>query len=513
MKPKTISIALVLLLALVQWSCTADESLVPDNSQSAQSGIQLIIPDSKPGWGAPSATRVATDPDGNNARWEEGDAVYFTILYLDEYDNTIGDAILNTALYTPGGWQLMDPIIPPDGTDWLIIDAFHATGDDILHSHTSGTPQDDTLTLPSFSHLNCRLTFTGLEHGDELKLTDQWRQLYINNNNLADRPTTTYTAPDDGAITLYACFGVTIPHTFTVNGIPGTFTPAAEYELNTAYTIPCHQMTKPGGEDPGEIALKAKIAAHRADFLDWAQDPGNRWRTEDFTLLYDLDLSDVENWVPIGTYSFYFGKTFDGGGHTITGLEVIRPGEDFNGMFGYIGQTGKVQNLILQSPEIQGDKYSGAIAGINHGYIEACVVTGGNITASQSSGGIAGSITATGIVSACQVSGVHIAATEKITGGICYSGFPNVKITASIVTGGSITAPGLIGGVGEVNTINACYWLDDIYFASRSPEDAQYRISALTQTEIDDMNAALDNMSSPWQWVLEDGQARVQKKP
>ena len=47
------------------------------------------------------------------------------------------------------------------------------------------------------------------------------------------------------------------------------------------------------------------------------------------------------NWIPIGTYKgfdarYYFQGTFDGGGHTITGMTISSASFYYIGLFGYL---------------------------------------------------------------------------------------------------------------------------------------------------------------------------------
>ena len=66
-----------------------------------------------------------------------------------------------------------------------------------------------------------------------------------------------------------------------------------------------------------------------------------------YILVADLDLGGESSpWTPIGSFSPYapFTGTFDGGGHTISGLYI--DGNSSNrGLFGYVGSGGTVKNL------------------------------------------------------------------------------------------------------------------------------------------------------------------------
>ncbi len=76
----------------------------------------------------------------------------------------------------------------------------------------------------------------------------------------------------------------------------------------------------------------------------------------------DLDLSSIENWVPIGEYgkNCYFYGVYDGAGHSISNLTIL--GKKNSGLFGML--AGTVMNLGIESGRIEG-ACVGAIA--SHG--------------------------------------------------------------------------------------------------------------------------------------------------
>lgn len=89
-------------------------------------------------------------------------------------------------------------------------------------------------------------------------------------------------------------------------------------------------------------------------------------------LAADITLPTVaegeSNWTPIGTYDHYYNRytgTFDGGGHTITGLTINQSGTDHVGLFGCIGGRGTVKNLTLENVNIIGHDNVGGVAVYN----------------------------------------------------------------------------------------------------------------------------------------------------
>ena len=105
------------------------------------------------------------------------------------------------------------------------------------------------------------------------------------------------------------------------------------------------------------------------------------------TLNNDIDLSD-HYWNPLGekyttcstTTSYAFNGTFDGQGHTIKDLNSIFPCENM-GLFGYVGSSGVIKNLILSGSLNATDatNVGGIVGELNGGTVYNCMVTGTNV--------------------------------------------------------------------------------------------------------------------------------------
>ena len=112
------------------------------------------------------------------------------------------------------------------------------------------------------------------------------------------------------------------------------------------------------------------------------------------TLTADIDLSGID-WTPIGIdYNHQYKGTFNGGGHTITGLTVTTS-DQYAGLFGYIGSGGTVKDVTLEGVQIAtthsvGD--AGGVAGYSYGNIENCSVSGSVSVSGMNSfaGGVVG---------------------------------------------------------------------------------------------------------------------------
>lgn len=151
------------------------------------------------------------------------------------------------------------------------------------------------------------------------------------------------------------------------------------------------------------------------------------------TLTADIDLTD-ETWTPIGSGfgpdNGYQG-TFDGQGHSITGLTITTNTTDGENaaLFDGIGSDGTVKNLQVEvNYTVQQNGAAGGIAYSNYGTITACSVKGDITANSGAVGGIAVGNLDTGIITACWYNGQL---KERNIGGIVSN---------------------------NNNTVTACYW-------------------------------------------------------
>ena len=185
------------------------------------------------------------------------------------------------------------------------------------------------------------------------------------------------------------------------------------------------------GEGTEESPLLIENAEQLAWFAQTISDPNQGAQEVCAALTADIDLEN-EPWEPMGTDSYGYKGTFDGQGHTISGLNVS--GYQYAGLFACI-DGGTVKNLVV-SGSVSGTSHTGAIAGYvkNNAAIlrcgnEAAVTGSGNYT-----GGIAG----------------QAGANDKVnTIEQCYN--------AGSVTGSGNYAGGILGHDMGKAAINDCY--------------------------------------------------------
>ena len=125
----------------------------------------------------------------------------------------------------------------------------------------------------------------------------------------------------------------------------------------------------------------------------------------------DISLADVEL-TPIPS----FGGTFDGGGHTLSGLTLSGSLSPI-GLFGTLQPGAVVKNLDVRgsvSPRGARDM-AGGIVGVNNGTVENCSFTG-TVTGGNSVGGLVGLNNVTGTIRDCKAGGSITG--KSMTGGI-----------------------------------------------------------------------------------------------
>lgn len=224
------------------------------------------------------------------------------------------------------------------------------------------------------------------------------------------------------------------------------YTAGADISTGTAYKIST------------EESLRAFAAAVKAD------DGNGTYAHAGVTLYLAGDIALTGTWKPVGSTATYVGDffagTFDGCGHTISGLNV--QGSTVNqGLFAAINKA-TIRNLNVSGTVSCGTKnYVGGIVGkVQAGAIENCSFSG-SVTGGYT-GGIAGGLNSNNVTISGCVNAADVAGTTA--GGIL--GY--WKTTAAIqncYNTGSVTGSAKAGGiVGQLNkgTIENCYSIGDI---------------------------------------------------
>ena len=207
-----------------------------------------------------------------------------------------------------------------------------------------------------------------------------------------------------------------------------------------------------------EESLRAFAAAVKAD------DGNGTYAHAGVTLYLAGDIALTGTWTPVGSTATYVGDffagTFDGCGHTISGLNV--QGSKVNqGLFAAINKA-TIRNLNVSGTVSCGTKnYVGGIVGkVQAGTIENCSFSG-SVTGGYT-GGIAGGLNSNNVTISGCVNAADVAGTTA--GGILGYWKNNAAIRDCYNTG-SVTGSAKAGGiVGQLNkgSIENCYSIGDI---------------------------------------------------
>ena len=220
------------------------------------------------------------------------------------------------------------------------------------------------------------------------------------------------------------------------------------------------------------------IIATAADLYEFAIKVNEGDNTACAVLTADITLPIDTNWTPIGNDSNQYKGTFDGDGHTITGLSVDIQSDNtiYAGLFGFLGEGGTIKNVSLTDSKItcSGNRVSvGGVCGFNDGTIENCYNTGdvsGEGTQYVFVGGVCGTNENSATIINCyntgEVSGEATGSDGSgCAGGVCgynyYGTIQNCYNTGDVsgeATGSYGCAyVGGVCGLNDYGTIENCY--------------------------------------------------------
>ena len=327
---------------------------------------------------------------------------------------------------------------------------------------------------------------------------------------------------------------------------------ATDWQAGGEYT---YTVSLAAAKDLGyTIESNGSYTVYNADGLLNIAELVNGGKTDiNITLDKNIDLTG-KDWTPIGTdYDNSYTGTFDGGGHTITGLTITTK-DQFVGLFGYLNRAGTVKNVVMEGVQITSNQiYGGSIGGVagySWGTIENCSVSGsvsgtvyvggvvgaqidGSITGCSSSatvkgtvdvGGVAGQTNSSATLTACYATGnviIEIDPVRNISGGglvgmnggngllACYA-TGNVTSTGSST--GNVHIFGLLGD--NYTTVTACYWKNNQERGYKTaPESTKVDGTYVTwQNAVDAMNRALQNVGSEWRYELKGALPTLRKQ-
>ena len=468
--------AAALLLATA--ACTKDELADGDRLPEGQYPLEIArITLSVEGgeaqpWGAP-ATRVSEKEDGNSSKFDADDK--FAVQIDDKGE------VGTYTVQNDGSVEAETPLYWSDRDEAHTVTAWYpATGGTLDLSDQSqslayllggsGTGDYQTPVMLTFAHqlAKVRVTPTGDALGEVQSL-----QLYTYTQCTYEKGTVVQ-GSQEGWIEMKKC-------EYTENGATITC-----WEANV---VPDYTITKLRANGSEERTLSSGITPVAGKFYNitlnkdkgYTDDgQGNYTVTSaeglkniaklvndgntgiDITLTGNITLTG--DWTPIGTsISNAYKGTFDGGGHTITGLTVTTS-DQYAGLFGYIGSGGKVMNVKLEGVQIESDNEMSAVGGVvgySYGNIENCSVSG-SVSSNSTAGGVVGAQlggSITGCNTSATVKGVTYAggiAGYTNGGGSLTGCYATRSISVENNTTNAAWAGGVVGSNGS-STLTACY--------------------------------------------------------
>ena len=552
-------VALLLLLAACTKDELADDARLPEGQYPLQiAAVTLSVEggEAQP-WGAPQ-TRVSEIADGTGSVFDAGD------LFAVQIDGK--DEVGTYALQDDHTVRAETPLYWSDRNDHTVTAWYPATDGTIdlgnqsqslayLLGGTGTGKYPDPVTL-NFTHALAKVRITP---SDDALGKVQSLQLYTYTQCTYEKGNAGQ-GSQEGWIEMKKCEytenGATIT-CWEANVVPGyeikklRANGTEERNLSAAFTPEAgkfYNITLNYDKGYNLSADGKTYEVYNANgLLEWNEAARNDLSIN-CTLIADINLTDKE-WTPIGSninyvYTGYTG-TFDGQGHTISGL-TINQARFAVGLIGCIDKGGTVKNVQLKDVNISGESEVGAIAGASLGTVIGCSVEGGSVTASltvaggvvgysrslvtgehgdiigcsssatvqgeSSVGGVLGVIT-DGFITACySTSDVVATRTEyAANAGGAVGNSTTGTITACYHASGTITGQGNIGGAIGQNTggvLTACYWSD--YDGNGIGKDnasigTPIKVDGTTvnwKEAVDAMNTALQNAGSEWRYEL-----------
>ena len=468
--------AAALLLATA--SCTKDELADGDRLPEGQYPLEIARitlgvegGEAQP-WGTPQ-TRVSEIADGNSSKFDADDKFAVQIDGKDEVgtyavqDNNTVKA--ETPLYwSDTGEHTVTAWYPATGGTLDLSDQSQSLAY-LLYGTGSGNYQ--TQVTLNFTHALAKVRVTPT---DDALGEVQSLQLYTYTQCTYEKGTVVQ-GSQEGWIEMKRC-------EYTENGTPITC-----WEANV---VPGYEIKKLRANGTEERDLSAAINPVAGKFYNITLDKDKGYTDDgqgnytvttaeglkavadianngnlgiNITLTADIDLKGID-WTPIGIdYNHQYTGTFNGGGHTITGLTVTGS-DQYVGLFGHIGSGGTVKDVTLEEVKIESNNDMSAVGGVagrSYGTLENCSVSG-----SVSGSGIAGGVV--GYQSGGFLTGCSSSATVNaggVAGGVAGLTDSGATLTACYATGDvtleSINSGGnFVGGVVGSNTsctLKACY--------------------------------------------------------
>ncbi|MBO4538690.1 MAG: hypothetical protein J5781_00320, partial [Clostridia bacterium] len=281
------------------------------------------------------------------------------------------------------------------------------------------------------------------------------------------------------------------PNCEIIGGVVGVSAEGATYSNNyyAAGTAPSGIYGVADAE--GKIKSASNIIVTKQNMIDFRDRVNSGEYDIDAVLGADVDLEGdaTHQWTPIantdgGNYSTHYIGTFDGNGHTISGL-YMDDANSFAGLFGYLTTGGVIKNLTV-SGEIKKCTYGGGIVTFNYGGTVINCVNYVNITSVSGeywAGGVVGSVKNNANVASGVFGAINCVNYGNIQGPYCvggvvgyakidsYSAYNPDGIITGCVNYGTVSGEGIDYSLSSepVDSVTSMFWIGGIVGFARAP--------------------------------------------
>lgn len=244
--------------------------------------------------------------------------------------------------------------------------------------------------------------------------------------------------------------------------------------INGGYPTLC-EKEKTDEEPPVRAGLEIGTVDELLVFAERVNN-GESFAGKTVALTGHLDLSEIDDWIPIGSSGKHsFDGSFDGQNYVIDNLYSVN-----GGLFGYVGENAVIKNVGVASGEIGREEnyiqWLGGIANWSNGADFINCFNGADIYCAGYSGGIVGTIRDGGysLIKNCYNSGSiygkdthvggivgHLATSREQEGTEVFVTIEGCYNVGSVF--GSNTVGGIAGGIQDGHTIKGCYNAGSIF--------------------------------------------------
>ena len=481
-----IAVALAAVLALA--SCSQDEladggNMLPDGQYPLEiASATLAVEGSEQPW-----TKVGENVDGTGSEFREGDAIRVSLndkTATYTYDGSAWTS--DTPLYWQSTQQAtVNAWYPANGSVSLANQSSSLAY--VLKGSGDGSYQSGVNLTFTHQLAKVRVVLTGDKASDVTQV-----EIYSYTTCTHSQGTISTDGASQDWITMHqADYNGT--KYWEANVVPGTITPDKFIRLNGSSVATVSGITDLAAgsmytvnlnveaADPGyTIDADGTYQVYTAEGLQaWAAAmQGSEDPNLNCTLTADITLTGTNNWTPVGNYNYPYSGTFDGAGHTISGMNISSSSAQ-----GFIARlSGTVKNLTITNALVSGANNIGGIVGQ--------AAQGSKIIGCAFSGTVKGTTGVGGIVG--DANGCNVTA--------CWS---TAEATASM------PMLGCIAGSSMQSTYTACYWENTTTTAGIG-EDTDAGVIHVGDnnvtwiTAMNAMNNALESVNKDYRWTVND---------